>query len=417
MWEIWNGNTFSMSVLRDITDEAIKSWILDLSDSSDMIKEICDWELDDVIGQKWAKRVLENILEEVISWVNLRKEWYRKPIASMIFAWPSWVWKTLLARVTQKILNKHFRNSIEAIKVNCADFAWDNGFWITRLTWASAWYIGSDRKPLFHPDNIEWKGRVILFDEIEKAWPAFWNILLSILDDGTLDIDHTEMDEGKSTPLVFEWKWVDSIETSSLRAFFEDTVIIMTSNVWNDRIEKEFSWTPFGFSNWNTWNRDIDMQQIILEEFWKQFRIEMQGRFDYVVPFEHLTEEDAQKIIDQIINRLITNILSQWNGFVIEFTPEAKNKITQDVVSSPDFKKFWWRFIEWYFKKNITPYVARAINTWNFRWKKNKWDHECLIVTEMWGKIVFSKIPIWRIDETREQVKGIVDGADLGSQF
>lgn len=42
MWEIWKGNTFSMSVLRDITDEAIKSWILDLSDSSDMIKEICD---------------------------------------------------------------------------------------------------------------------------------------------------------------------------------------------------------------------------------------------------------------------------------------------------------------------------------------------------------------------------------------
>lgn len=406
---VWDSIHLQSSFHEWTPEEMITWWILDLSESSHKIKEICDWELDDVIGQSWAKRVLENILEEVISGVNLRKEWYRKPIASMIFAWPSWVWKTLLARVTQKILNKHFWNSVEAIKVNCADFGGDNAFWITRLTWASAGYIGSDRKPIFHPDNIEWKGRVILFDEIEKAWPAFWNILLSILDDGTLDIDHTEMDDEKSTPLVFEWKWVESIEISSLRAFFEDTVIIMTSNVWNDRIEKESSWTTFGFSSGNNQGGEIDIQGIILEEFWKQFRIEMQGRFDYVVPFKHLTETDAKKIIDQIINRLITNILSQWNGFVIEFTQKAKDKILWDITGSSDFKKFGGRYIEWYFKKNITPYIARAINIWNFRWKKNKWDHECLLVTEMWGNIVFSKIPIWRIDETCKQVKDIVE--------
>ncbi len=393
------------SLSEGLPADVIESWILDLSESSGMIQEICSWELDSVVGQEWAKRVLTNILEEVISWVNLRKEGYHKPIASMIFAWPSGVGKTLLARVTQKILNKHFSNSIEAIKINCADFAWDNGFWITRLTGASAGYIGSDRKPTFHPDNIEGKGRVILFDEIEKAWPAFWNILLSILDDGTLDIDHTEMDDEKSISLVFEEKEVDSTEISSLRAFFEDTVIIMTSNIWNDRIERESSWTTFGFWNGADQNTEIDMQWIILEEFWKQFRIEMQGRFDYIVPFEHLSEDDARNIINQIIERLIHNIFSQWNGFVIEFTEEAKNKILKDIISSSDFRKFWGRYIEWYFKKNIIPYVARAINAWKFRDNTEKESHDCLLVTEMKGEIVFSKIPIWRIEKTRERVR------------
>ena len=418
MWEIWNGNTFSMSVLRDITDEAIKSWILDLSESSDMIKNICVSELEELIGQNKAKHVLENILEEVISGVNLRKEWYRKPIASMIFAWPSWVWKTLLARITQKILSTHFWNSLELIKVNCADFPWSEIHGISRLIWASAWWMWSDRKPIFHPDYVKGKWRVILLDEIEKAWPALWNILLAILDDGILDINYTKprsVDKNGIIPSIGSHTSND-MEVSSLKVFFEDCIIIMTSNVWNDRIEKEFSWTPFGFWKEKKWA--VDMQQLILEEFWKQFRIEMQGRFDYVIPFEHLVEEDARKIVDQLISRLINNILSKWNGFVIEFSPAAKNKIIKDIVESSDFRKFGGRFIEWYFKKNITPYISRAINIWDFRWNKNSTIHSCLLVTEIWGNIVFSKIPICGIEETREKVKDIVDNKpDMGSKF
>lgn len=389
-----------------VSDEQIKSWILDLSDSSESIKDISSQSLEQVIGQDNAKKVLKDILEEVISWVNLRKEGYNKPIASMIFAWPSWVWKTLLARVTQQILNKHFKNEIEIIKINCADFAWDNVYGLTRLTGASAGFIGSDRKPVLHPDNVEWKWRVILLDEIEKAWPAFWNILLSILDDGTLDIDYTETDEEKAEPLVFEWRAVDTTEIASLRTLFWDSVIIMTSNVWNDVVEKELQGTSIWFWAGEKSPENVDVESIVLQEFWKQFRIEMQWRFDYVVPFEHLSKDNAKDIINQLINRLITNTLSKWNGFVIEFSDEAKEKILSDIIDSVWFRKFGWRHIEGYFKKYIVPYVAKAINSGKFREEES---HSCLLVTVHNKEIAFSKIPIWESQDIKSRVKTIIE--------
>ncbi len=385
-----------------LPDEDIVSWILDLSQSSDAILDISSELLKEVIWQDNAKKILRDILEEITSGVNLRKAGYNKPIASMIFAWPSWVGKTLLARVTQKILNKHFSNEIEIIKINCADFAGESIYGITRLTWASAGFIWSDRKPVLHPDNVEWKGRVILLDEIEKAWPAFWNILLSILDDGTLDIDYTETNKEKAEPLILDWKAVDSTDISSLRTLFWDSVIIMTSNIWNDAVEKELQGLAIGFWSWEKDPEDVDIESIILQEFWKQFRIEMQWRFDYVVHLEHLTKDNARDIINQLINRLSTNTLSKWNGFVIEFTNEAKEKILDEITNSPSFRKFGWRYIEWYFKKNVIPYVAKAINSWKFREDEN---HSCLLVTLHNGEIVFSKIPIWESKEVKIKVE------------
>jgi ATP-dependent Clp protease ATP-binding subunit ClpC len=396
------------SVHEGVQNSIITSWILDLSDSSEAIQDISAESLEQVVWQEKAKWVLKNILEEVISWVHIKKDWYNKPIASMIFAGPSWVWKTLLARVTQQILNNHYNNKIEIIKINCADFAWESVHWLTRLIGASAWYMGSDKKPLLHPQNVHWQGRVILFDEIEKAWPTFWNLLLSILDDGTLDINYFQKDSSKTsdkTSPVLLWASEEVSDTTSLKTIFWDSVIIMTSNVWNDTVEKELSGSWIWFWSSEKQPDEVDVEAIILQEFAKQFRIEMQWRFDYIVPFEHLTKENAKDIIDQLINRLITNTLSKGNWFVIEFSDSAKERILEEICSSKDFRKFWWRAIEWYFKKQILPYVARAINSWKFREEDT---HSCLLVTEHNQKIVFSKIPIWDIESTKAKVSDIM---------
>jgi ATP-dependent Clp protease ATP-binding subunit ClpA len=395
----------SWSMSEFLSDEQIIEWILDLSEVSDVIKNLSSEPFNEVVWQKKAKVALENILEEIVSGVNIRKEWYDKPIASMIFAWPSWVWKTLLARVTQKILNKYFKNNFEIIKVNCADFAGNDIYSLNRITWAAAWFIGSNKKPTFHPDNINWKWRVILFDEIEKAWPPFWNILLSVLDDGTLDIDYTETNEDKSQSVVLNWKTVNTSEISSLRTSFKDTIVIMTSNVWNDVIEKERNWTTIWFSSWNSDSKNVDIESIILSEFWKQFRIEMQGRYDYIIPFDHLTKNDARKIIDQLINRIISNTLNNGNWFVIEFTEDVKEMMTNDIFKHWEINKFWWRSIENYFKKNVLPVVARAVNSWKF--KNNKWNSWLLITTNNW-EIVFSKISIWELKDVKDKVKEIL---------
>lgn len=399
---------FSRSIHEDSTQWVIESWILDLSDSSEAITDISFEALEQVVWQEGAKRVLRNILEEIVSWVNIKKAGYNKPIASMIFAGPSWVGKTLLARVTQEILNKHFHNTVEIVKVNCADFAWDNVHMLTRLIWASSWYMGGDQKCLFHPDRLKWQGRVILFDEIEKAGPPFWNLLLSILDDGIIDVNYIPPKKDQKTPtetLIQEKITLKDEEYTSLQSFFGDSLIIMTSNVWNDTVEKEVSGSWIWF--WSSAKEidQIDVESIILQEFAKKFRIEMQWRFDYVVPFEHLTREDAKEIIAQLINRLITNTLSKGNGFMIEFSDSVKEKILEDICTSVEFRKFWWRAIEWYFKKNILPFVARAINSWNFREEDT---HSCLLVTEHNKEIVFSKIPIWDIDSTKKKVSDII---------
>ncbi len=386
------------SIHESVSAEVIEEGKLDLSQNSEKIEKLSAKLLEEVVWQKRAKQVLENILEEIIAWVSIRKAGYNKPMASMIFAWPSWVWKTLLARVTQEILNKQYSNSIELIKVNCADFSWEAGYGLTRLVWASAWYIGSDKKPQFHPDNIEWKWRVILLDEIEKAWPTFWNMLLSILDDWTLDVNYTKPKPTEPQTAgninYSSWSFVEKKvleEDSYLRTYFKDSIIIMTSNVWNDRINKEVSNRWIWFTTSETKIKDLDVEWIILEEFWKQFKIEMQWRFDYVVPFNHLTEQDAILIISQLINRVVSSTLEQWNGFVIEFSEWAKLFILNEIVKWEEFRKYGWRHIEKYFKKNILPYVARAINSWEI----NKWDiNHSLLVDEKNTKLFFSKIPV-----------------------
>ncbi len=394
------------SVHEWVDEENIINGILDLSDSSEIVEGISSESFEEIIWQAVAKRVLKNVLEEVVSGVSIKKESYDKPIASMIFIGPSWVWKTLSAKVTQKIFNKHFGNDLEIIKINCADYAWEQPHSLTRLTWASAWYIGVDKIPTLHPSKVEWKGRVILLDEIEKWWPPFWNMLLSLLDDGTLDINYVDLIVNNIEDKILDWKTTESIEESSLKTLFWDSIVIMTSNVWNDEVEKKLSWTWMGFWLWESWTGEVDIEKIFLEEFAQKFRIEMQWRFDYIIPFDHLSKEDAKEIIDQIINRLITNTLSTWNGFIIEFSESVKDKILEDICTSKDFRKFWWRSIEKYFKTKILPYIARAINSWKFREEE---FHSCLLVTQHNKKIVFSKIPIQEMSWTKIKVASIVD--------
>lgn len=383
------------SIHENLNDDEIMSWIIDLSESSDIIKNLSKECFEQIVWQKRVKNIIQDILEELVAWVNIKREEYNKPIASMIFAGPSWVWKTLVAKIFQKILNKHFDNDLELLKINCADFAWDNYYWLTRLIWASAWFIWSDKKPVLHPSNVEWKWRVILFDEIEKAWPWLWNILLSVLDDWILDVNYTEKSNTN-----FQWiaethsktsnNSSENSDFSTLKTFFSESVVIMTSNVWNELIEKEVSWSSIWFTSWKVDKEQINIEEIILKEFEKQFRIEMQWRFDYIVPFQHLTRQDLSEIINQLINRLIINTLSNWNGFIIEFSNSAKEKILDDILSSNDFRKYWWRYVEWYFNKNIVTKVAKSINSWKLRD-----THNCLLVTTLNWEIVFSKVPIW----------------------
>lgn len=395
------------NVAKSISDETsvetIEDWIIDkLNENSDVVEALFKDISSEMVWQEKAISTLKNVIEELISWINLNANGYNKPIGSMIFPWPSWVWKTLLSKLTQKIFNNFYDNNLELIKINCADFPGNDPYGLTRLIWSSAGYVGSDLKSVFHPDNVHGKWRVILFDEAEKAWPPLWNLLLSILDDWTLDVNFTETERLDFLKFT-SWKVTledhldkeddkSDAKSSSLTTFFKDTIIIITTNVWNDVVEKNLTNKTIGFGGWNDNISSEDIESMILEELWKQFRIELQWRFDYIVPFQHLTKENVSGIVDILSQRLISNNLHNSNGFVIEFSSEAKEYMISEIFNHTDLRKYGWRFIESFFKENIIPNIARIINSKIFTQEDNT-----KYVLHIWLKnneIIYSKIPV-----------------------
>ena len=397
--------TLQSSIREWVTEEDILSWELDLSENSELVENLLLDPFKKIIGQEKTKSIFKDIFEWIISEINIRKEDYQKPIRSMMFSWPSGVGKTLFARNLQYILNEHYRNNLEMIKINCADYSWDTSYSLNRLNGASAWFVGSNKKPSLHPDLVHWGVRVILLDEIEKSWPALWNLFLAILDDGVLDIDYT--DTGTHQKNIIMGDPDELSDVSSVQTFFKDTIVIMTSNLWNTELEEALLWSKMWFSS-NTPKKidEINIENIVMQAIEKRFSIEMQGRINDVIPFEHLTEDNGKDIIDLVINQLILNTLSQKEWFMLEFSNSAKEKIIQDIISTDDFRKFWGRAIESYFEKNIIPYLSRAKNSWKL--SQDSDNPSCLLVTERDDKIVFSKIPVRNVNRTSEKVGVII---------
>ena len=375
-----------------LPEEQLRDGEIDLSQNSEVVAKYADMLNEEVTGQAEAKAIFLDILEEIIAGVNIDTEWYDKPMASLFFSGPSGVGKTLLARVAQKILNQIFWENLTLVKINCADFRWDQWYNLTQLVWASAGFFDSNKKPRFHPDNIKWKGRVIIFDEIEKAWLPFWNLLLSVLDDGVLDINYSPGQKGQlggllGSTLSSNPPKVTPEEKAYLRTLFKDSLIILTSNVGNERIEQEIR-PGIGFGSSGTPIELLNIEEIILEELAKTFKLELRGRFNYIVPFKHLTEKDVWNIVDILISRITKVFIEKEKWGMIYFDDRVKAFIIKDIFSRPDLRKYGGRFIENYFKKWINPKIAKLINGWWIQWKEYM-----VYVSEREWRITFSKIP------------------------
>ena len=214
------------------------------------------------------------------------------PIGSFMLLGPTGVGKTELAKVLSDEL---FTNQESMIKIDMSEYM--ERYNVSRLIGAPPGYVGYEEGGQLTEKVRRNPYSVVLFDEIEKAHPDVFNILLQILDEGRL--------------------------TDSLGRIidFSNVIIIMTSNIGT----KNISSSQIGFNKAKT---DLDNENDVMKDVKKFFKPEFLNRIDNVIVFNSLTKSDLHQIIDLQIEDLKNNLLNKNNK--LNLTKTAKDVLLQE---------------------------------------------------------------------------------------
>ncbi len=246
-----------------------------------------------VIGQEEAIKKLTKAIQRTR--VGLKDP--KKPIGSFIFLGPTGVGKTELAKTLATYL---FDKDDALIRIDMSEYM--EKFSVSRLVGAPPGYVGYEEGGQLTEKVRRKPYSVILLDEIEKAHPDVFNILLQVLDDGIL---------------------TDGL---GRRVDFRNTIIIMTSNI-GVRDLKDFG-AGIGFANKaKTEGMDDIMKSTIQSALKKAFSPEFLNRLDDVVVFNSLSKEHIFKIIDISLGKLFRRITDL--GYKIELTEKAKDFLAE----------------------------------------------------------------------------------------
>jgi ATP-dependent Clp protease ATP-binding subunit ClpC len=263
-----------------------------LNESQRLISMESDLEKS-VIGQNEAiKKVVQSIRRNR---AGLKDP--GKPIGSFIFLGPTGVGKTHLA----KVLSKHLFDSDDAIiRIDMSEYM--EKFAVSRLIGAPPGYVGYEEGGQLTEKVRRKPYSVLLLDEIEKAHPDVFHLLLQMLDDGQL---------------------TDSL---GRKIDFKNTIIIMTSNIGSRQL-KDFG-LGVGFNTTAKQTKSRELAQSVIENALKKsFAPEFLNRVDDIIIFENLEKEDIFKIIDIELKKLYERIESL--GYKIVLTDNAKEFIAE----------------------------------------------------------------------------------------
>ncbi|NCQ06506.1 MAG: ATP-dependent Clp protease ATP-binding subunit [Candidatus Moranbacteria bacterium] len=218
-----------------------------------------------LIGQKEAGEALRNTLTRSLS--NISDP--NRPLGSFLFLGPTGVGKTLAAKI---LAEEFFGDPNALIRLDMSEFMERHS--VSQILGAPAGYIGYGEGGKLTEQVRRKPYAVILFDEIEKAHPDVWNILLQILDEGTLT------------------------DAEGRKISFKNTLIILTSNIGTTSFTKS---AHIGFSK-NIGDEDLNSQfhtikNEVLKELKEKIRPEILARLDHTIVFNALTKEAIEKIV------------------------------------------------------------------------------------------------------------------------
>jgi ATP-dependent Clp protease ATP-binding subunit ClpC len=220
----------------------------------------------------------------------------KRPTGSFIFLGPSGVGKTELARTLAEFL---FGDEDALIQIDMSEYMEKHA--VSRLVGSPPGYVGYDEGGQLTEAVRRKPYSVVLFDEIEKAHPDVFNILLQILEDGKLT------------------------DSQGRKVDFRNVIVIMTSNIGSGSISKNVS-LGFSFSSEEGLSYD-DMKTRVMGDLKKVFRPELLNRIDEIIVFPKLAKEEILQVVDLMMNRVRMQMAE--HDVTIEVTDEAKDMLVE----------------------------------------------------------------------------------------
>jgi ATP-dependent Clp protease ATP-binding subunit ClpC len=249
-----------------------------------------------IVGQEEAIETLSKAVRRARAGLKDPK----RPIGTFIFLGPTGVGKTLVAKALAEFM---FGSEEHLIKIDMSEFMERHA--VARLVGAPPGYVGYEEGGQLTEAVRRKSYSVILLDEIEKAHPEAFNMLLQIMEDGHLT------------------------DAKGRRVDFRNTIIIMTSNVGADQISREMR-MGFGFKEdpSQAMQRDYDlMRDKVMSELKQAFRPEFLNRIDATVVFHSLTAEQIRSIVELELRRVRTQLAEQ--EITLEVSTEAMDLLAE----------------------------------------------------------------------------------------
>ena len=235
-----------------------------------------------------------NIIKPALSRADLKDP--RRPIGSFLFLGPTGVGKTYLARNLAEFM---FGDPDSLIQIDMSEYM--EKFTASRLIGSPPGYVGYEEGGQLSEAVRRRPYSVVLFDEVEKAHPDVMNLLLQILEEGTI---------------------TDSL---GRKIDFRNTIIIMTSNVGASSIKRQ---TTLGFGAMAEDQADFEgMKEKILEESKKHFRPEFLNRLDDLVVFHMLEKKDLNQIVDLEVSKLVKRLKDK--DIALTLAAEARDFLSE----------------------------------------------------------------------------------------